>query len=345
MDSISATFSPVMPGKSPEAGQGGSEGPSSNTGQKGAGAIIDFLTVVLPATRLEDLALNSLHQLLGWLFGFSGEVVPGPILERMWQFYRLSSVLVDRNGEVVGRIGLDGNKGTVCVSLSGGGTKWVRRPWPLVAKRIEELHGRISRCDVAHDDYDGKTVNVHALRQAALRGEFAESGRPPKHRFLSDEGHGTGSTLYVGAKGHKELCVYEKGKEQGLPESSWTRLEVRFYGKHAEGRCVPLDVLRDPVAYLRGSYSVIAGLITGACTTIKTEAAKAKASATAMMIWLKRQCGQSIGLIFKAMGGDAGAIAAAMGQHVARQGIPGRFRGSMDESLIEKELLQCLAST
>lgn len=339
----SRDFSPATPGKRGQAGQG-ADGSSSNTSQKGAGALIDFLTVVFPAARLEEFGVSALPQLLGWLFGFRGEVIAGPIRERMWQFYRLSSVLVDRNGEVVGRVGLDGNKDTVCVSLSGGGTRWVRRSWDRVAHAIDELHGRISRCDVAFDDYEGKTVNVHALREAANRGEFAESGRPPKHRFLSDEGHGTGSTLYVGGKGHKELCVYEKGKQQGLPDSPWTRLEVRFYGKHAEGRCVPLDVLRDPVAYLRGSYRVVAGLITGACSVIKTEAAKAKASAVAMITWLKRQCGQSIGLILHALGGDVDTFASAISAHVARAGIPGRFRGLMQESQVHKELQACLAS-
>jgi DNA relaxase NicK len=69
-----------------------------------------------------------------------------------------------------------------------------------------------------------------------------------KTRFISDEGHGTGCTLYVGGKGHKELCIYEKGKQQGMPESPWVRMEVRLYGKHVEGRAVPVDALRDPVA-------------------------------------------------------------------------------------------------
>lgn len=342
------TFSPAAPGKRGSEAVRGSVGPNSNTGQKssgaqGAGAIIDYLTVVFPADKLEAEGLTQLDLLLAVAFGLVDVVVPLPIRERMWQFYRLSSVLVDRAGEHVGRIGLDGNGGTVCVSLSGAGTRWVK-DWPRVHLELSRLGARITRCDIAHDDHDGAYVNVHKLRERALAGEFGESGRPPKHRFLSDEGHGTGSTLYVGAKGHKELCVYEKGKQLGMPESPWTRVEVRLYGKHAADRRVPLDVLLDPVSYLRGSYRVIAGLIRGACSVIKTEAAKAQATAGALVAWLRRQAGQSLGAIFHAFGGDAVAVSEALARHVARSGLPGRFRGVMSADVVNKELSLCLAS-
>lgn len=347
---VSGTFSPAQPVKrGGEAGRGGN-GPSSNTGQKstvavpvtGAGAIIDFLTVVFPGEVLEEAGLTDLGRLLSVVFGLTA-VQALPIRERMWQFYRLSSVLVDGAGEHVGRIGLDGNGGTVCVSLSGAGTRWVD-DWHHVHAQLDALGGRISRCDVAHDDLDGRYLDVHALRELANAGEFAEGGRPPKSRFLSDEGHGTGSTLYVGSKGHKELCAYEKGKQLGLPESPWVRVEVRLYGKHAPDRQVPLGVLLDPVSYLRGSYRVLAGLIRGACSKIATEKAKVQASATALVRWLKRQAGQSLGVIFHALGGDAVSIVDALSHHVARSGLPGRFRGAMSATEVQRELSACLAS-
>lgn len=339
-------MSPADGGFSPPGAvkRGGAAGPSSNTGQKSSGALIDFLTVVFSAPVLQASGLTRAEFILATIFGLRDEVRAGPILERSWNFYRLSCVLVDRAGEVVGRMGFDGNKDTVCVSLTGGGTRWVRN-WHAAAAHIDRLGGRISRCDLAHDDYDGDALDVHALRELANAGAFAEGGRPPKTRFISDEGHGTGCTLYVGGKGHKELCIYEKGKQQGMPDSRWVRLEVRFYGKHVEGRCVPTEALRDPVAFLRGAYKAIAHLIVGACTRMRTERAVAEAKVDAMVRWLNTQAGKSLGAIFRAFGGDALAAAEALCKHVARDGSPGRFRGVMSADLLNQELQKCLAST
>lgn len=176
-------FSPVGTGEKP--GQGGAIGPRSNTGQKG-GALIDYFTVVLPESEVEDRGLTNLVHLVQNLFGTRDELVCSAIREKSWQFYSHSAVILDREGELVGRIGLGGNGATICVSISGTG-RWVRR-WDRVARQVTEMRGRLSRVDVAFDDYDGTCLNVHALRERASQGEFAMGGRPPAHRFLSDAG-------------------------------------------------------------------------------------------------------------------------------------------------------------
>jgi phage replication initiation protein len=309
-------FSPVVTG---EKGRAVAIGPGSNTGQK-AGALIDYFTAVFSATHLEDFGLSKINHLLNTLFGFQGEVVCGAIRNKNWQFYPQSAVLVDREGEMVGRIGLGGNSNTVCVSLSGAGTRWVRH-WDRVAIQMERLRGKLSRVDVAYDDYDGQTINVHAMRERAARGEFAQGGRPPAHRFLSDEGHGTGCTLYVGGKGHKELCVYEKGAQLGMPGSKWTRCEVRLYGKHVD---LPFDVLTRPLDYLRGSYDVLRDLLTGICTRLKTIRKAAECSGEAMVKWANNQCGRAIGLLIRTFGPQWPEF---IENRIAREGDPGRFRG------------------
>jgi phage replication initiation protein len=309
---LAGDFSPVAPVES---------GPSSNTGQKGgAGALIDYLTIVLPRSAVDARGLSDLSHLLATLFGTARFLFATAIREKPWQFYRLSSVVLDRDGEMCGRIGLDGNGDTICVSLSGVGTKWVKN-WFAAQSHIEALGGRISRIDLAFDDYDGATINVHQLRQRALDGDFAQGGRPPVSRFLSDEGNGSGCTLYVGAKGHKELCVYEKGKELGLTDSPWTRAEVRLYGKHAQ---IPLDVLTRPLDFLRGSYDVLAQIITGACERIETIRRAAAANGEAWIAWARLQMGRTVSLLCEVFG-DSWAEAA---EHlIAREGRPGRFRG------------------
>lgn len=311
-------FSPVCVG---EKGQGGQVGPGSNTGQKGeSAAIIDYLTLVMPETALEDVRCTNLELLLFRLFGFRGEVIAGELRSKNWMFYSKSAVLVDREGELVGRIGVGGNKGTICVSLSGAGCKWVK-DWTRVEREARRVSARISRVDCAHDDYEGERLDVHALRERAAQGDFCEGGCPPRHRFLSDEGHGTGSTLYVGGKGHKELCVYEKGKQMGLKASRWVRAEVRLYGKHVE---VPLDVLSNPAAYLRGSYSVMRELVAGVCTRLRTIRKQVEVSAEAAVEWAHRQVGPWLNVLRGAFGHSWADFCEA---RILREGHPGRFRG------------------
>ena len=315
---VAHPFSGVCAGK---AAKPVGDGPSSNTGQKvGQGALIDYLTVVLPASAAEQRGLSDLGLLLSTIFGTHRDLTVTALRDKRWQHYALSSVIVDRDGELVGRVGVGGNGDTICLSLSGAGTKWVSN-WHTAYAHLEALNARISRVDVAYDDYDGELLNVHALRARALAGDFAQGGRPPENRFMSDEGSGKGCTLYVGGKGHKELCVYEKGKQQGLPESRWTRAEARLYAKHVD---VPLDILLRPLDYLRGSYSVLADILTGACQRLETIKRSVEANGVAMVRWASRQLGRTLNVIREAFGDSWSDYAEA---HIVREGRPARLRG------------------
>lgn len=321
-------FSGFQPGEAiTEAGIG----PGSNTGQKG-GALVDYLTVVVDQGLVEERGLADLRNLLGTIFGFQGEVFPTAIRDKRWQYYPRSAVLVDREGEMVGRVGLGD---TICISLSGAGTRWVRS-WTRVVKHLTQLRARITRVDVAFDDYDGECLDVHELRQMALDGEFAQGGRPPQSRFLSDEGSGKGCTLYVGAKGHKELCVYEKGKQQGMSDSKWTRAELRLYGKHA---AIPLEVLVYPLLYLRGGYDVLNRILKGVATRLRTVRKQVECNAVAMVRYLKRQVGPSLNVLRQAFGLRWSEVLEA---EILRDGQPGRFRGVAKgahlHSLVREEL-------
>lgn len=140
-------------------------GPGSNTGQKSTlpthGALVDFLTVVFSADRLAERGLGRISLLLPGIFELRpSDVMAGELHAKRWQFYKASAVIVDSNGELVGRIGAEGNGDTVCISLTGAACKYIRN-WGAVRKQIEALQGRISRCDVAYDDYDGRLGTVH----------------------------------------------------------------------------------------------------------------------------------------------------------------------------------------
>lgn len=320
-------------------------GPRSNTDQKGqgAGALVDYLTIVVSESRLEAGHVTKLSVLLGHIFGFRGEVVATPIRERRWQFYTHSAVLLDRDGEVVGKIGMGGNAGTLCISLSGAGTRWVKS-WAHVYRKLQDLGARITRCDLAFDDYDGSILDVHDMRERASRKEFMQGGTPPKWRFLDDGGNDTGCTLYVGSKGHKEFCCYEKGKQLKHVGSRWVRAEVRLYAKHAE---ISLDVLVDPLAFLRGAYDVLELLLADVardlCTRIKTTRAAVECSGEALVRYMRRQIGPSLNLLFEAFGGSAEDF---IRSRIVREGSPGRFRGIAKgerlQQLLREEL--CLAA-
>lgn len=284
--------------------------------------LVDYLTVVVPAGRVGS-GRAAMERFVLSVLGAGAMVELGPFRGRAWQFYADSAVLVDREGECVGFLGFGGNRETVCLSISGAGCRWVR-DWHRVVDVLGGYGARISRVDVAVDDYDGKVLDVHALRREAREGEgFMCSGRPPKSRFLDDHGSGDGCTLYVGAKGHKELCVYEKGKQLGDDSSPWVRAEVRMYGKHVG--VIPLDVLVRPMEFLRGAYPILARLFVGLADRLATVVATVEASATAMVSWLRRQCGPSLGLLSRALGDDLGAFVVA---EVARSSRPSRFRRS-----------------
>ena len=135
-----------------------------HTGQKGQqDAIIDYLTIVVPLSALEEVNCKKLDLLLFRIFGFRGEVVAGAIREKNWNFYEQSAVLIDRENEVVGRVGIGGKKSTVCLSLTGMGCKWIR-DWARVYKQCAMLDAKITRVDCAHDDYEGERLDVHAPR-------------------------------------------------------------------------------------------------------------------------------------------------------------------------------------
>jgi phage replication initiation protein len=285
---------------------------------------VDYLTVVFSVTACEAAGLARLDHLLSTVFSFGDAVWSTQWQEKRWQFYDHSAVILDREGEMVGRAGRGSNGDTVCISLSGAGCKHVKN-WPNVQRELERLGARISRCDVAWDDYEGERLDVHKLRQAARERAFMQGGTPPKWRFIDDEGCGTGSTLYVGSKGHKELCIYEKGKQLGMQHSPWVRAEVRLYGKHGE---VPLSIVSDPMAFLRGAYDVLAELLLDvapdACSRIKTERRAVEATGEALVEYLRRQVGPSLNVLLEAFGGS---WADFMEHRVVRVGSPGRFRG------------------
>lgn len=234
--------------------------PVSNTGlnpqgnEKQAFALgIDYATFVFQSSMAVEMGQTT-ETIVAWLFG-STSMTTSKLELKTWQFYKVSCFIHGPDGKVVGRIGVGGNGDTWCVSLSGAGCALVKN-WHHTVIQARLLQAHLSRVDVAFDDFDGLIFgSIHDVNQLAKSGAFnARTGKPAATRFFDDHGKGGGCTVYVGKRGRKQLCVYEKGKQLKAEESPWIRCELRLW---AADSVIPLEVLERPHEFLRGSYELL----------------------------------------------------------------------------------------
>lgn len=310
--------------------------PSSNTGPKStlARPIIDYCTASLPEGALKRAGHRRFDELAWWLFGFRGKVAIGPLLERSWLFCNHSATMVDLDGEIVGKIGVH-EDGRVIVSVTGKGCAYVPS-WPAVEARLRRCGAHLTRVDIAVDDLEGQAFSVETFRQMYHQGEFNTGGRNPKSRFVSDEGSGDGNTLYIGRKGHKELCVYEKGKQLKDPESKHVRCELRLWRNKLD---LPLEALSNPGKYFGAAYKMLAAFVVGEVERMQVRERYVNATAKAMVACLKNQSGTSLGLIFDALGDEAAEFIVS---HIKREGRPARFKAIPGDlkTIIRQQLTQ-----
>jgi phage replication initiation protein len=285
--------------------------------------------------RLEQASATNLDFLASFFLGSETGIRVLRPTGKAHNFYANSCVMLDREGTLCGHVAF-GGKETLSFDLTGAGCRWVKN-WHAVRYQLEMLGARISRCDVAVDDFEGVLFNVRDMAGRALAGDFGGAGRPPKSRFIDDHGNATGCTLYVGRKGHKEFCLYEKGKQLKDVSSPWVRGEQRFYGKHfadqGDGATsirggLPYEILTAPMRFWRGAHALLAGMtahlhLDDVVEALHVVKAKVEATATAMVKWFREQCGPTLNLLFEALGDEAPAFLRAK---VAREALPSRFK-------------------
>jgi DNA relaxase NicK len=132
---------------------------------------------------------------------------------------------------------------------------------------------KITRIDLAHDDYAG-TRSINVARKYAKKGGFNSGGRPASYMYI-ESGHlnqkvqkelkkefrfipDKGRSLYVGSReSGKLLRVYEKGIQMGDPNDKWVRWELEL---HSSQRVIPLDTMIKPSEYLAGAYPALSFL-------------------------------------------------------------------------------------
>lgn len=182
---------------------------------------------------------------------------------------------------------------------------------------------KITRVDLAYDDFEGKTANIILAKQWYEDGLFNSNGRPPKAKFIDDMGSGEGKTFYVGnRKNGKLLRMYEKGKEQRDPNSPWFRVELELKNK---GRIVPWQILFMAGQYLAGSYKALNFISVKQCK-LKTIQKSSSMTYDSMARWVKQAAGKSINVMALVNGGDVHSVF----EQIVRDGIPTRLADYAD---------------
>jgi len=295
---------------------------SSNTAQNPrltvAEPIIDWITVSFPASALKRNGLTPLHRFVFELFGLSEKLVMTQFSEKTWNWCPYSASIFDENNNSCGKVGerLDGS---FLISLSGHGCQYVT-DWANVKLAIDDHGGHISRVDIAVDDLEGQAFSVDTFKKSWLDGDFTMNGRPPQARFIDDMGSGKGCTLYIGMKGHKELCIYEKGKQLGDSNSKHTRCELRLFANKLE---LSSEILVNPSPFFAAAYPLLEQFVAGEIARLEVKQRCIDASVEGMVNFLKTQGGKALNLVFQSLGDEAALF---MVNKICREGRPTRFK-------------------
>ena len=206
---------------------------------------------------------------------------------------------------------------TVHIELNAHGCALIS-DWTLVCDWLREHHCKLTRVDLAHDDFEGDTANITTCQAWYQAGLFNVNGRPPKPFLYDDCETGDGKTFEVGSRENGKIArMYEKGKEQGDPTSDWFRIELELKSKDRE---LPLAMLLKPGQYLAGAYPAFAYLSREQCKvkTMKTQQAMAYAQ---MVEWVRTSAGKAINVMLQAHQGDMAAVL----EQIVRDGAPKRL--------------------
>lgn len=162
---------------------------------------------------------------------------------------------------------------TVLIMLYGAGCRYMPDAWEHIFYNYLKTmtkNPRITRIDLAHDDFEGAYSSPEKANKADTQGKFALTNKKPSVQLLGDwkRHSGKGRTIQIGTRENKMYRGYEKGKQLGDSDSLWFRSEVQLSGKN---RDIPLDILTDPTGYFVACYPYCMELIENAHEYSPTE--------------------------------------------------------------------------
>lgn len=183
-------------------------------------------------------------------------------------------------------------RGKVYVSINGSGCSLIQ-DWRKPKRFVESVGADITRVDVAVDALHGE-FNLDNAREWYENKGFNAGGRRPLYSVAGDwlTPTGAGRTFYVGRRKNGKYCrIYEKGKQLGNRDSTWTRFEVEL---HNTDREIPYDIISHPSEYFSGAYPCCEGLVEHGAQRIKTLRAEHEISLEHLVTYCKVAYGKLI---------------------------------------------------
>jgi phage replication initiation protein len=312
----SAAACPTQGQLNPAGRQDAAIPPDSNTGGKSPDAsqlaFIDWLAFTfIPPSESEPLPW--IQEQLAQVFNFPNLTLE--IGQKGWYGYKHR---IDLGHYGLLAFGGESQHGSYHIELNAHGCGLVT-DWPKVKQWGETFGARITRSDLAHDDYEGQSVSIQQAIDWYEEGGFTGSGRPPKRQLIEDFDSGDGKTFYVGARENGKLCrVYEKGREQGDKSSPWVRVEVELHNK---SRVIPWDIVVNPGHFLAGAYPCLK-FLSAIQYKIRTIQKSVNMTYSRMVAWLKESAGKAVSLMLEVNQGDAEAVVS----QILRPGRPRRLQ-------------------
>ena len=198
--------------------------------------------------ELAEKLSSTLHTLFG--FGISEQ-------KNGLNGYKYSFVMGTHDTKY-GAVAFGGNRDSIMVHLYGDGLTAAIDGWENRLYNWFDVFApfaKITRCDLAHDFFDGEYTPVQAY-QSWQEGGFDNRARPRArlhgYDWLDDKR--TGKTFYVGTPSSSRLVrVYDKGCEQGDNTSPWVRFELQLRNRDY---IIPHDILINAGGYLTAAYPV-----------------------------------------------------------------------------------------
>lgn len=220
---------------------------------------------------------------------------------------------------------------------------------------------RITRVDLALDDYSGEHITYQGAIAGAEAGEFhPQRGRAPSWMkiesgefVISEVSKGIakrfgmvptkGCSFYVGSRINGKCArVYEKGKQmQSAEYPNWVRAEGELHNKD---RIIPLDVLVNPDPYFAGMYPQFEKWLTAMqqaeikpvrLTTFKN---KFKTSRDNAVFNMSRMAGRLVNWLANIEGLSPEKIVNQLTAHLEESDIPARLRMPLPPDLDELPL-------
>lgn len=208
----------------------------------------------LDESLINDVCIERMGEKLNDIFGFK----IGQKRKNGKNFYEQCYEITNHEGVGVGDLCIGGQADSLLVMIQGQGCMmgdygWQNRLYDF----LRSAHNaKITRLDLAHDDYDGTYLDIDDLNERESAGEFYYFGKPARVTWYGDwkylDRDKLGRTLQIGCRtSDKLLRVYEKGKQMGDKNSDWLRLEVELKAKHT---VIPFDAIINPSDYFINLY-------------------------------------------------------------------------------------------